>query len=59
MIAFRGKEVKQVAPSVSKDDASTKKRFYALRSRVEKPYEKESDDDVGKFSLFCQDMSSF
>ena len=52
MIDFRGKEVKQVAPSVSKDDASTKRHFYALRYRVENPDDKESDDDVGKFSLF-------
>ena len=53
MIASRGKEGKQVAPSDSKNDASTKRRFYALRSRVEKSDEKESDDDVGNFSLFC------
>ena len=52
MIASREREGKQVAPSVPKDDASTKRRFYALRSRVEKPDEKESDDDVGKFSFF-------
>ena len=53
MIASRGREAKQVAPSVAKDDASTKRRFYALCSKVEKPNEKESDDDVGKFSFFC------
>ena len=34
MIASRGKEGKQVAPSVPKDDAPTKRHFYALRSRV-------------------------
>ena len=27
MIASRGREAKQVAPSVAKDDASTKRRF--------------------------------
>ena len=53
MINSRGREGKQVAPSVPKDDALTKRRFYALRSRVEKLDEKESDDDVGKFSIFC------
>ena len=52
MIASRGIEGKQVSPSVPKDDASTKRRFQALRSRVEKPYPMESDDDVGKFSFF-------
>ena len=46
MIASRGKEGEQVAPS------DPKRRVYALRSRVEKPYEKESDDNVGKFSFF-------
>ena len=50
---------KQVAPSVLKNDASTKKHFYALRSRVEKTDEKESDDEVGKFSFFDEDMSTF
>ena len=33
MIASRGREGKQVAPSVPKDDASTKRRFYALWTR--------------------------
>ena len=41
MIASRGREGKQVAPSVPKDDALTKRRSYALRSRVEKMDEKE------------------
>ena len=53
MIASRGREGKQVSTSVQKDDASTKRHFYALHSRVEKSDEKESDDDVGNFSLFC------
>ena len=57
MIASRGREVKQVAPCITKDDAPTKRRFYALLSRGEKSYE--SDDDVGKFSLSCGNMSSF
>ncbi|TMW82463.1 hypothetical protein EJD97_005871 [Solanum chilense] len=47
MIASRGREGKQVSPSVRKDDALTKRCFYALCSRVERPNEKESDDDVG------------
>ena len=46
-------EGNQVAPSVPKDDASTKRHFYALHSMVVKPDEKESGDDVGKFSFFC------
>ena len=37
MISFRGREGKKVSPSVPKDDASTKRCFYALRYRVEKP----------------------
>ena len=53
MIASRGREGLQVAPGGPKDDASTKRHFYALHSRVEKSDEKESDDDVGNFSLFC------
>ena len=53
MISSRGREGKQVAPSVPKDDASTKRRLYAPCSRVEKPDEKKRDDDVGMFSFFC------
>ena len=49
IIVSRGREVKQVAPSVPKDDASTKRHYYALCSRVEKPDVKESDDDIHKF----------
>ena len=59
MISSRGREGKKVTPSVPKDDASTKRSFYALHSRVEKPDEKESDHNAGKFSLFCKDISSF
>ena len=59
MIASRGREGKQVAPSVKKYYALTKRRFYALCFKVEKPDEKESDDDVCKFSFFYYDMSSF
>nr|XP_010317529.1 uncharacterized protein LOC104646125 [Solanum lycopersicum] len=36
MIASRGRQGKQVAPSSPKEDALKTKRFYALRSRVEK-----------------------
>ena len=53
VIVSRGRESKQLNPSVPKGDASLKRRFYALCSKVEKPNEKESDDDVGKFSFFC------
>ena len=59
MIASRGRDGKQVALNVPKDDASTKRHFYALRSRLEKTDEKESDDDVGKFFFSSCDMSSF
>ena len=57
MIASRGKEGKQVAPSVLKENALINRHFYALPSRVEKP--KESDANVGKFSLSYCNMSSF
>ena len=57
MIASRGKEGKQVVPSVLKDNAPTRRHFYALRSRGKKL--DESDDDVGKFFLSCCNMSSF
>ena len=53
MIASRGKKDKKVAPSGPKEDAPTKRHFNELRSRVEKPDEKESDDDVCKFCFFC------
>ena len=53
MIDSRGREGKQVDHSIPKDDVSTKRIFYALRYRVEKPDEKDSDADVGKFSFFC------
>ena len=51
MIAFRGKEVKQVAPSVSKDDAPTNRRFFALQTRGSKPGEN-SDDDEDNSSIY-------
>ena len=59
MNTLRGREGKKISPSVRKDDALTKWCFYALCSRVERPDEKESDDDVGKFTFFCCNMSSF
>ena len=59
MIDFREREGKKVAPSVQKDDDLTMTRFYALHSKMEKPDEKEGDEDLGKFFLFCCDMSSF
>ena len=43
-IAYKVKEGKQVNPSVPKDDAPTKRRFYALRTRREKPGD--DDDEV-------------
>ena len=53
MIASRGREGKKVSLSGPKDYPSTKRHFYALRSTVEKPDEKDSDDDVGKLCFFC------
>ena len=50
-IASRGKEGKHVAPTVPKDYAPTKRRFYALRARASKPDEND-DDDEGKSFLF-------
>ena len=41
---------KQAAPNVPKDDAPTKRHFYALRTRGEKP--DEGDDDDGKSLIF-------
>ena len=57
MISSRGRKGKQVASSFLKDDAPTKRCFFALRSRGEKS--EESDDDGGEFSLSCCLMSSF
>ena len=57
MIASRGREGKQVVPSVPKKNASINRCFYALMSRREKLVE--SDDDVGNFSFSCCNMSSF
>ena len=45
------KEDKKVEPSGPKEDAPTKRRSYALRTRDKKSGE--NDDDVAKFSLFC------
>ena len=57
-IASRGKEGKEVASSVPKDDASTKRSFYALRTRGSKPHD--NDDDEGKSLHFSySDMCSF
>ena len=59
-IASREREGKQVAPSVSKDDAPSKRRFYALQTRGSKLDENDDDDDEGKFLLLSfSDMSSF
>ena len=57
MISSRGREGNQVVPSVSKDDSPTKRHFYALLSRGEKP--DYSNDDFGMLSLSCFNMSSF
>ena len=59
MIASRGREGKQFAPTVPINYSSTKRHFYILRSKVEKPDENESDDYVGIFYFFFKDMSSF
>ena len=50
-IAARGRESKQVAPSAPKEDAPIHRHFYALQARGSKPYENESDDDVGNLSF--------
>ena len=55
MIASRGREGKQVAPSVPKDDAPTKRHFFELRTRGEKPYEND-DHDEGKSLYFLFDI---
>ena len=47
MFSSRGRQGKQLAPSVSKDDAPTNRRFFALQTRGSKPSEN-SDDDEGK-----------
>ena len=46
MIDFRGKEVKQVAPSVPKEDAPTKRSFYALQTKGSK-LDQNGDNDEG------------
>ena len=56
-IASKGKEGKQVTPSVPKEDAPTRRRSYALRSRGLKP--DESDDDVDKSYCSCCNLISF
>ena len=56
-IASRRREGKQVAPSVLKDDAPTKRPFDELHFIVERL--EESDDDLGKFYLSLCNMSSF
>ena len=50
MIASRGKEVNQVVSSISNDNAPTKRRLYALRTRGKKPGD--GDDDKGKSLRF-------
>ena len=58
IIADRGRESKKVTPSAPKDDAPTKRHFYVLQNRGEKP--KDGDDDEGKSLHFIfRDMSSF
>ena len=54
MIASRGREDKQVSPSVPKDDAPTKRRFYALRTRGEKPDENGGDDEGNSLHFFLE-----
>ena len=49
IIADRGRESKKVTPSAPKDDAPTKRHFYALQTGGEKSGN--GDDDEGK-SLF-------
>ena len=54
-IVYRGRESKQVAPNVAKDDAPNKRHFYALRTRGSKPDE-ENDDSK---SLYLFSVMSF
>ena len=51
-ISSRGKEGKQVAHNVPKDDAPSKRRFYALRTRGEKSDGGEDDEGKSLFFLF-------
>ena len=57
IIASRGREGKQVASNVTKDDVQATRHFYALRTRGEKL---EDDDDKGKSLNFSfSEMISF
>ena len=56
-IAFRGRESKNVAPSVLNEDDKATRCFYALRTRGEKSY---GDYDEGKsLNFLFSAMSSF
>nr|XP_025886087.1 uncharacterized protein LOC112941145 [Solanum lycopersicum] len=55
-IGSRGREGKQVSPIVQKDDASNKRRFYALWPKGAKPDEEEDD---GKSLYIFSGMSYF
>ena len=56
-IASGGREGKQVAPDVPKDDAPNKRNFYALRTRGERNDDGEDDDGESMHFSFS-DMSS-
>ena len=54
MIASRGREGKQVTRSVPTDDAPTKRRFYALRTRGSKSDENDDDNEGKSLLLFLE-----
>ena len=54
MIASRGREGKQVAPSVPKDDAPTKRPFYAFQTRGSNTDENGDDDEGKSLHLFLE-----
>ena len=58
-IASRGREGKQVASSVPKDDAPTKRSFYTLRTRGSKPHYNDDDDEGKSLHFSYSDMCSF
>ena len=54
-IVDRGREGKQVAPNLPKDDAQKKRQFYALRTRGSKSDEDDDDSE----SLYILGVMSF
>ena len=54
MINTRGRESMQVTPSVPKDDAPTKRPFYAFQTRGSKTDENGDDDEGKSLHLFLE-----